>query len=104
MGPALVTADGISEPNQRQVRMWVNDRLRHDFSTVEMARHIPELMEEVTKVLTLEPGDVVATGTHHLGLAPIQNGDVVRLEIEGLGPALQVNVRDPQNRSWERGG
>lgn len=100
MGPALVTADEIADPNQLQVRLWVNDQLRHDFSTAEMARPVPELLEEVTKVLTLEPGDVVATGTHHVGLAPVQNGDSVRLEIEGLGPALEVNVQDPQNRSW----
>jgi 2-keto-4-pentenoate hydratase/2-oxohepta-3-ene-1,7-dioic acid hydratase in catechol pathway len=100
MGPALVTADEIPDPNQLQVRLWVNDQLRHDFSTAEMARHVPELLEEVTKVLTLEPGDVVATGTHHLGLAPVQNGDVVRLAIEGLGPALEINVHDPQQRSW----
>jgi 2-keto-4-pentenoate hydratase/2-oxohepta-3-ene-1,7-dioic acid hydratase in catechol pathway len=100
MGPALVTADEIPDPNQLQVRLWVNDQLRHDFSTAEMARPIPELLEEVTRVLTLEPGDVVATGTHHFGLAPVQNGDRVRLAIEGLGPALEVNVHDPQKRSW----
>jgi 2-keto-4-pentenoate hydratase/2-oxohepta-3-ene-1,7-dioic acid hydratase in catechol pathway len=100
MGPALATADEIAAPNKLLVRLWVNDEPRQDFSTSEMARHVPELLEEVTKVLTLEPGDVVATGTHHLGLGPVQHGNVVRLSIEGLGPALQVNVHDPQHRSW----
>jgi 2-keto-4-pentenoate hydratase/2-oxohepta-3-ene-1,7-dioic acid hydratase in catechol pathway len=66
-----------------------------------MARHVPELLEEVTKVLTLEPGDVVATGTHHFGLAPVQHGEQVRLSIDGLGPALTVQVYDSLGRSWE---
>jgi 2-keto-4-pentenoate hydratase/2-oxohepta-3-ene-1,7-dioic acid hydratase in catechol pathway len=100
MGPALVTADEIADAHKLQIRLWVNDELRHDFSTGEMARYIPELLMEVTKVLTLEPGDVVATGTHHFGLAPVQHENQVRLSIEGLGPALQVKVHDLQNRFW----
>ncbi|MCB0017455.1 MAG: fumarylacetoacetate hydrolase family protein [Anaerolineales bacterium] len=65
-----------------------------------MARHIPELLAEVTNVMALEPGDVVATGTHHEGLAPIQDGETVRVQIQGLGPALSVKVHDPLKRSW----
>jgi 2-keto-4-pentenoate hydratase/2-oxohepta-3-ene-1,7-dioic acid hydratase in catechol pathway len=100
LGPALVTADEITGPNALSIRLWVNDELRHDFSTGEMARHIPELLVEVTKVMALEPGDVVATGTHHFGLAPVQHGDTVRLAITGLGPALTVAVHDPLGRKW----
>jgi len=100
MGPALVTADEIVELSKLQVRLWVNDELRHDFSTGNMARQVPELLEEVTRVMPLEPGDVVATGTHHQGLAPIQDGDKLRMEIESLGPALMVQVHDPMKRSW----
>ncbi|MCB0030713.1 MAG: fumarylacetoacetate hydrolase family protein [Anaerolineales bacterium] len=100
LGPALVTADEIADPNQLNVKLWVNDNLRHDFSTSLMARHIPELLAEVTNVMALEPGDVVATGTHHEGLAPIQDGETVRVQIQGLGPALSVKVHDPLKRSW----
>lgn len=100
MGPALVTADEIADPNQLQVRLWVNDKLQHDFSTDSMDRFVPELLEEVTKVLTLEPGDVVSTGTHHEALTPIQDGDKLSLEIEGLGPVLTVDVHDPLKRTW----
>lgn len=100
LGPALVTADDVSAPNDLSVKLWVNDTLMHDFSTGEMARHIPELLEEITKVLTLEPGDVVATGTHHEALSPIQDGFAVRLGIEGFGPPLEVSVHDPLKRSW----
>ena len=100
MGTALVTAAEIADPNQLQIKLWVNDDLRHDFSTRDMARHVPELLEEVTKVLTLEPGDVVSTGTHHENLSPIQQGDRFRLYIEAVGPALTVQVHDPLRRSW----
>ena len=101
MGPALVTADEIADPNQLQVRLWVNNDLRHDFSTNSMDRFIPEVLEEVTKVLTLEPGDIVSTGTHHYGLAPIQDGDKLRMEIENCGPALMINIHDALKRtSW----
>ncbi len=102
MGPALVTADEVSDPNELGIRLWVNDELRHDFSSNSMARFIPEVLAEVTKVLTLEPGDVVSTGTHHYALAPIQDGDHLHLEIEGFGPSLTINVHDPLKRtSWE---
>ena len=101
MGPALVTAAEIEDPNELGIRLWVNDDLRHDFSSNSMDRFIPELLEEVTNVLTLEPGDVVSTGTHHESLSPIQDGDTLRLEIEGLGPALTVNIQDPLKRTWE---
>lgn len=101
MGPALVTADEIEDPNDLGIRLWVNDDLRHDFSSNSMDRFIPEMLEEVTNVVTLEPGDVVSTGTHHESLSPIHDGDTLRLEIEGLGPALTVNIHDPLKRSWE---
>ena len=99
MGPALVTADEVPEPNNLSMRMWVNDELRHDVKTSDMARRIPELLEVVTNVLTLEPGNVVSTGTHHFGLLPIQDGEVVRHEIEGFGSPLTVDVYDPLKRT-----
>lgn len=102
MGPALTTADAVGDPNALAAKMWVNDALKHDFSTGEMSRHVPELLAEVTSVLTLEPGDVVSTGTHHYALSPIQDGDRLRLEIEKLGPALTISVRDDRKRTWER--
>ncbi|MBV7335785.1 fumarylacetoacetate hydrolase family protein [Chloroflexi bacterium TSY] len=101
MGPALVTADEIEAPNELGVRLWVNDEIRHDFSTNNMDRHIAELLVEVTKVLPLEPGDVVPTGTHHYGLEPVKDGDRVRLEIDQMGPALVIQVSDELKRTWD---
>jgi 2-keto-4-pentenoate hydratase/2-oxohepta-3-ene-1,7-dioic acid hydratase in catechol pathway len=100
MGPVLITKDELTEPNKLAIKLWVNDELRHDISTAHMDRHLPELLAEVTNVLPLEPGDVVSTGTHHFGLAPVQDGDTIRLQIDGLGPALVVRCHDPLRRSW----
>ncbi len=101
LGPALVTADEIADPNQLQVEFAVNDKVRQVYSTSDMARHVPELLAAVTAVIALEPGDVVATGVHHLALSPIQGGDRVRVTVQGLGPALEVVVHDASGRTWE---
>jgi 2-keto-4-pentenoate hydratase/2-oxohepta-3-ene-1,7-dioic acid hydratase in catechol pathway len=100
MGPALVTADEVPNPNDLRVLLTVNGETRQDFSTGSMARHVPQLLAEITKVIALEPGDVVATGVHHDGLSPIKGGDRVRVTIERVGPALEVSVHDALNRSW----
>lgn len=102
MGPVLTTRDAVANANDLSIGLWVNDDQKHAISTRDMDRHIPELLVEVTKVIPLEPGDVVSTGTHHFGLTPVQDGDSIRLEIEGLGPALVVRCADPLKRSWPR--
>ncbi|RKU12248.1 fumarylacetoacetate hydrolase [Candidatus Poribacteria bacterium] len=103
MGPGLVTADEVEDPNALGVQLWINDRLQHDFSTNSMARFVPELLAEVTNVITLEPGDIVSTGTHHEALTAVGDGDTVRLGIEGFGPELIVDVHDPLKRTTWRG-
>jgi 2-keto-4-pentenoate hydratase/2-oxohepta-3-ene-1,7-dioic acid hydratase in catechol pathway len=103
MGPALVTADEIDDPQELQVRLWNNGEPRHDFPTSDMAHKIPELISEMSKITTLEPGDVIATGVNHQHIGAVQNGDVLRMEIEGLGPPLTINVSDPSGREWPRG-
>ena len=103
MGPALVTADEIADPQNLQVRLWNNDEPRHDFPTSDMAHPIRELISEFSKITTLEPGDVVATGVNHQQIGAVQDGDVLRMEIEGLGPSLVIWVSDPSKREWPRG-
>ena len=103
MGPAIVTADEVGDANALGVQLWINDRLQHDFSTNSMARFIPELLAAVTNVVTLEPGDVVSTGTHHEALTAVGDGDTVRLSVEGFGPELSVRVTDPLKRTTWRG-
>ncbi len=101
MGPAIVTADKVADPLNLPVRLSVQGTLRQDYSTRSMGHKIPELLEWVTWITALEPGDVVACGTHHLGLGPLQDGDVVEMEISDFGK-LTVNVTDALKRSWPR--
>ena len=66
-----------------------------------MEHPIPELIEFLTSVVTLMPGDVVACGTNHQGLGPLQDGDVGRIEVEGVGE-FSVTVVDSLKRLWPR--
>ena len=101
LGPYLVTADEIADPQDLAVRLWVGGDLCQDFSTSDMAHKIPRCIEWASSITTLEPGDVIATGTHHQGLGPLQDGDAVDMEIQGLG-RLALKVRDDQKRQWPR--
>jgi hypothetical protein len=75
--------------------------LKQNFNTDDMAHKIPRCIEFVSSIHTLEPGDVLATGTNHRGLHAFHDGDRIELEVEGLG-RLQINVRDGLKRSWPR--
>ncbi|AKM45272.1 5-carboxymethyl-2-hydroxymuconate isomerase [Burkholderia contaminans] len=91
LGPWMVTADEIPDPHVLQVRTWVNGELRQDGNTAEMRFNIFEQIEELSSAMTLEPGDVLATGTPAgIGAARqpplfLSPGDVVRMQIEGIG-------------------
>jgi 2-keto-4-pentenoate hydratase/2-oxohepta-3-ene-1,7-dioic acid hydratase in catechol pathway len=101
IGPYIVTADEIADPHRLQVRLWVSGVLKQNFNTSDMAHKIPRCIEWVSSIHTLEPGDVLATGTNHRGLSAFQDGDVVELESEGLG-RLRISVRDALKRTWGR--
>jgi len=66
-----------------------------------MAHKIARCIEWVTSIHTLEPGDVLATGTNHRGLSAFQDGDTVELETDRLG-RLRFSVRDDLKRTWAR--
>jgi len=101
IGPYLVTADEIKEPQKLQVRLWVNGQLKQNFNTDDMANKIPRCIEWITSIHDLEPGDIIATGTNHRGLSAFQDADTIDLEVEGLGK-LTVKVRDGLRRTWAR--
>ena len=101
MGPWLVTADEVLDPLNLQVRLWVNEDLKQDYNTSDMAHKIPRIVDWVSSIHTLNPGDVVSSGTNHRGLSTFMDGDVVSLEVEGLG-MLRINVRDDLKRTWLR--
>lgn len=86
-GPWLATKDEIPDPHAIRVRSWINGELKQNYSTACMAHKIPEQIAWLSRFVHLQPGDVVTTGTYHEGLAPINDGDVVEIEIEGIGRA-----------------
>jgi 2-keto-4-pentenoate hydratase/2-oxohepta-3-ene-1,7-dioic acid hydratase in catechol pathway len=102
LGPWIVTKDEIPDPQRLGIRLWVDDQLRQDYNTDDMDFPVRELVAWASEVLTLEPGDVFGCGTNHQGLGPLQDGEHVRLEIEGIG-ALEVDVSDPWQRKWPVG-
>ena len=101
LGPFLVTADEVPDPHALRVRLWVNGILKQDYDTGAMVNRVPRCIEWVTSIHTLEPGDILGTGTDHRGLSAIQDGDRIEMETEGLG-RLRVHVRDDLKRTWGR--
>jgi 2-keto-4-pentenoate hydratase/2-oxohepta-3-ene-1,7-dioic acid hydratase in catechol pathway len=101
IGPCLVTADEIEDPQKLSVKLWNNGTLMQDFNTDDMAHSIARCIEWASSIHTLLPGDILATGTNHRGLHPFMDGDKVVLEIQGLG-RLTVRVRDELKRTWKR--
>lgn len=102
LGPAIVTTDEVSDPQNLHVTLSVNGELRQDYWTSDMEYSVVEILNFLTGYMTLVPGDVIICGTNHQGLGALQDGDQVSMTIEGIG-TLEVNVRDPQKREWARG-
>lgn len=104
MGPVVVTADDIPDPQALRLRSWVNGEAWQDSSTAEMVFDVATIVAFASQTITLEPGDVIATGTPagvgHYQQPPryLADGDVMRLEIEGIG-ILENTVRDELPRS-----
>ena len=101
MGPYLVTADEIADPHKLAIRLSVNGTVKQSFNTSDMAHKIPRCIEWVTSIHTLEPGDVLATGTNHRGLSAFMDGDRIELETEGMG-VLRFTIKDDLKRTWAR--
>jgi 2-keto-4-pentenoate hydratase/2-oxohepta-3-ene-1,7-dioic acid hydratase in catechol pathway len=101
IGPWIITRDEIADPQDLQIRLWVNGVLKQDFNTGKMMTNIRDSIAWVSAIQTLMPGDIIATGTDHCGLNAFQNADVVELETQGLGK-LRIKVKDDLKRTWSR--
>jgi 2-keto-4-pentenoate hydratase/2-oxohepta-3-ene-1,7-dioic acid hydratase in catechol pathway len=82
VGPVVASPDEV--PADAAVRCLVNGELRQDSSREQFIFTVPELIAEITNYITLEPGDVISTGTPE-GVGPLSDGDTVEIEIEGVG-------------------
>jgi 2-keto-4-pentenoate hydratase/2-oxohepta-3-ene-1,7-dioic acid hydratase in catechol pathway len=91
LGPVVASPDEV--PADAAVRCHVNGELRQDSSREQFIFSVPELLAEITSYMTLEPGDVVSTGTPE-GVGPLSDGDTVEVTIEGVG-TLRNEVEIP---------
>jgi 2-keto-4-pentenoate hydratase/2-oxohepta-3-ene-1,7-dioic acid hydratase in catechol pathway len=104
LGPWVVTADEIPDPQDLRIRTWVNSELRQDGRTDEMVFSCWEMVEHLSTAFTLEPGDVVSTGTPAgVGFTfdpPkwLRDGDVVRIEVERIGTLDNPVATEPHDQ------
>jgi 2-keto-4-pentenoate hydratase/2-oxohepta-3-ene-1,7-dioic acid hydratase in catechol pathway len=103
LGPWLVTADELGDPQDLAIRCFVDDELRQDARTSEMVFDCFQQVSHLSEAFTLEPGDTIATGTPSgvgLGRQPVRDnllhvGEAVRVEIEGIGELVNTVVEEP---------
>ncbi|WP_347987846.1 fumarylacetoacetate hydrolase family protein [Methylomonas sp. AM2-LC] len=103
LGPYLVTVDEIVDPHNLTLKTWVDGELRQNANTSEMIFNCYETIAYLTQVMTLEPGDVISTGTPSgvgVKMKPrgyLRPGQVVRIEIEGIGVLTNPVIAEPDN-------
>lgn len=105
-GPWLTTQDEIADPHQLTLRTWVNGELRMDGRSDEFLHQVDEMIAELSTVFTLEPGDILATGSP-AGVGALMDpphflkaGDVVRVEVQDLGAIENKVIDEPANYTY----
>lgn len=104
MGPWLVTADEIADPHNLILKTWVDDELRQNANTGEMIFNCYEMVAYLTQAMTLEPGDVISTGTPAgvgVKMKPrgyLKPGQTVRIQIESIGTLTNPVIAEPEVR------
>jgi 2-keto-4-pentenoate hydratase/2-oxohepta-3-ene-1,7-dioic acid hydratase in catechol pathway len=99
LGPAIVTADEVPDPQGLTLKLWVNGELRQDSTTKDMVFSVAELVSDLSQIMTLEPGDLIYTGTPEgviLGRDDkvwLQPGDEITCEVGGFGRLTTTLVR-----------
>jgi 2-keto-4-pentenoate hydratase/2-oxohepta-3-ene-1,7-dioic acid hydratase in catechol pathway len=84
LGPCLTLPDEIPDPHTLELRLTVNGEVRQESNTRNLIFKIPELIASLSRYITLEPGDLISTGTPE-GISPLQPGDVMEAYVEGIG-------------------
>lgn len=91
IGPCITTSDQLPNPDNLQIKTWVNGELRQNGNTHDMVFNVAQIIHHLSRVMTLEPCDIIATGTPSgvaMAMKPpkwLKAGDTVRVEIEGIG-------------------
>ena len=102
-GPWVVTPDELGDPHKLNIKTWVNEDKRQDFSTEHLVFDCYYLVEYLSKVMTLEPGDIIATGTSSgvgVKMKPrgyMKSGDTVKIEIENIGALSNPVIEEPES-------
>ncbi|MCZ6525545.1 MAG: fumarylacetoacetate hydrolase family protein [Gammaproteobacteria bacterium] len=106
IGPWLITSDEIGDPHSLDIRTWVNDDLRQSYNTRDMLFDCFHLVEYLSTVCTLEPGDIISTGTGSgvgYAMSPrsfMKAGDVVKIEIENIGQLSNPVIDEPAETAF----
>ncbi|VVQ35411.1 Homoprotocatechuate catabolism bifunctional isomerase/decarboxylase [Pseudomonas fluorescens] len=95
VGPWIVDVADVPDPGNLKLRTWINGELRQEGSTKDMIFDIPYLIEHLSSFMTLQPGDMIATGTPE-GLADVVPGDEVIVEVEGVGRLVNRIVSEAE--------
>ena len=103
LGPWLVTPDEIGDPHNLAIKTWIDDELRQDANTRQMIFNCYDMIAYLSQAMTLEPGDVITTGTPAgvgVKMQPrgfMKPGQTVRIEIEGIGALFNPVIEEPDN-------
>ena len=95
VGPYLIPVDSIEDPHKLKIRLTTNGEEKQNASTSAMIFKIPVIISYISKFMTLEPGDIIATGTPQ-GVSPIQDGDEIEITIPELGTLTNTVVKEKQ--------
>ncbi|TKJ19058.1 MAG: hypothetical protein CEE43_16455 [Promethearchaeota archaeon Loki_b32] len=93
IGPRIVDIDEIKDPHNLNINLKLNGEIKQLSNTKHLLFKIPELLEYISTILTLEPGDIIATGTPS-GIGPMQPGDLIEATIEKIGTLVNNVVME----------
>lgn len=93
IGPRIVDTDEIKDPHNLNINLKLNGEIKQSSNTKHLLFKIPELLEYISTILTLEPGDIIATGTPS-GIGPMQPGDLIEATIEKIGTLVNNVVME----------
>ena len=105
LGPWIVTADELPDPHNLAIKTWIDDELRQDGNTRQMIFNCYEMVAYLSLAMTLEPGDVITTGTPSgvgVKMQPrgyLKPGQTARIEIEGIGTLSNPVIEEPDNKA-----